>query len=169
MTAYNFNQLLPDSSLPPAYLPGMRYSIDFEFTLSGTALVVNDTITTPAGALPSNGIRIIDTQLIQTKELDTNTTPTGALSVGDSTLSNRFISSVPMGLNGVTTAGTQLTNWINIPQGVTNGVVTSGYGYLYPAGTSPRLIVSVSNAVATGSTTGTIRLRCWFNCSGEQS
>lgn len=167
MTAYAFSQILPDSTLPPKYSAGMLYAIDFEYTQT-IAFVAADTITTPADAMPDNGIRIVDAQWVQTKETDAHATPTGTWDIGDSGDADRFIAAVPMGINGVTTTGTQLVNWINRPQGLTAGVVSTGSGYLYAAGTSPRFIATVGGTVATGSTDATVRLRVWFYCTGEQ-
>ena len=166
MAAYNFSQIVPNSSYPPRYLSGEQYSIDFEYTLGG-ALAQNDTITTPSSALPNNGIRIVETELMY-PELDTNATPTGTFNVGDGTSATRFVSGVPMGVAGVTTSGFQLRQGINIAQGLTNGVVTSGSGYLYASGTNPQLVVTVGSAVATGASSGVIRLRVTFYCTGEQ-
>lgn len=166
MTAYNYSQIIPFSVHDPKFAAGQLYSIDFEYTLTG-ALVENDTITTPAGALPDEGIRIVDVELVY-PELDTHATPTGTFDVGDSDDTNRFVSAVPMGVAGVTTAGFQLRQGINIAQGLTSGVVSTGSGYLYAAGTSPRLITTVSAAVATGAASGVIRKRVWFYCTSEQ-
>ncbi len=165
MTAYNFSQVLPDSKHPPRYEPGMEYTIDFEYALTG-ALVEADTITTPTGAMPSNGIRIVETEVIY-PELDSNATPTGTFDVGDSGDTDRFIDGVPLGVAGVTTAGFQLRQGINRAQTLSSGNVSIGYGYLYGQGTDPRFIVTVGSAVATGETTGLIRLRVTFLCTGE--
>ncbi len=166
MTAYNFSQILPFSKHPPKYEGGIPYSIDFEYTLTG-ALVAADTITTPADALPDDGINIVEVLLIY-PELDTNATPTGTFDVGDSGDADRFIAVAPMGVAGVTTAGFQLRQGINRAQGLTSGVVSTGEGYLYPVGTSPQLVVTVGGTVATGATTGFIKLRVKYLCSGEQ-
>ncbi len=160
-TAYAFSQILPYSVHPPKYEPGQLYSIDFEYTLAG-AVVTADSYTTPSGALPSNGIRIVDTQLIM-PALDTNATPTATISVGDSGSATRFINAAQAG----SATATQLARFINQAQGLTSGVVSSGSGYLYAQGTDPRIIVAVGGVVATAQTTGTIRLRVSFYCSGE--
>ncbi len=160
-TAYAFSQILPYSVHPPKYEPGALYSIDFEYTLAG-AVVTGDTYTTPTGCLPSNGIRIVDTQLIM-PALDTNATPTATISSGDATTATRFINAALAG----STQSTQMTVWINQAQTLTAGVVTSGSGYLYAQGTDPRIKVTVGGTVATAQTTGVIRLRVIFYCSGE--
>ncbi len=161
-TAYAFSQILPNSSNPPKYAPGQLYSIDFEYTLAG-AVVTGDTYTTPALALPDNGIRIVDTQLIM-PALDTNATPTATISVGDSGSATRFINAAQAG----SATATQVSRFINQAQGLTSGVVSSGSGYLYASGTSPRVIVTVGGTVATAQTAGAIRLRVSFYCTGEQ-
>lgn len=166
MTAYNFSQLIPNTFNGPYFEPGELYEIDFEYSLE-TGLASGDTITTPSGALPDNGIRILDI-LVSHPELDTNATPTGTYDVGDSTDQNRFLSAVVLGVNGVTTSGFLINNCINVPQGTTNGVVSTGSGYLYAAGTSPQLILTVISAVATAASSGLIRLKVRYVCSGEQ-
>jgi hypothetical protein len=160
-TAYAFSQVLPASSFPPKFFPGEQYSIDFEYSLLG-AVVTGDTYTTPANAFPTNGFRIIDTQLIMVP-LDTNATPTATISVGDSGSATRFINGAQAG----NATATQVTRWINQAQGLTAGVVSSGVGYLYGTGTNPRLIVTVGGTVATAQTTGVIRLRVTFFCTDE--
>jgi hypothetical protein len=160
MAAYNFSQILPYSSYPAKFDAGQLYSIDFEYTLAG-AVVSGDTYTTPANALPTNGIRIVDTQLVSVA-LDTNASPTATISVGDSGSATRFI-------NAAAAGGTaQVVRFINQAQGLTNGVVSSGSGYLYASGTAPQIVVTVGGTVATAQTTGTIRLRVSFYCTGEQ-
>ncbi len=165
MTAYTYSQILPNSSHPPKYASGQFYSIDFEYALTG-ALAENDTISTPANAMPDDGIRIVEVELIY-PELDTHATPTGTFDVGDGTDADRFVDAAPMGVAGVTTAGFQLRQGINIAQGLTSGVVTSGANYLYASGTSPVFVTTVTAAVATGATTGLLRLRVTFDCTGE--
>jgi len=165
MADYTYTLISPNDAYPPKYAAGMEYSIDFEFELSG-ALANADTISTPAGALPNEGIRIIDTLLVY-PELDTNATPTGTFDNGDADNAARFVDGAPMGVAGVTTAGFQLRQGINIAQGKTDGVVTTGAGYLYPAGTDPVLVTTVTAAVATGAASGTVRQRVIYSCSGE--
>lgn len=165
MTAYNFSSLVPDSSFPARTSPGMLYTVEFQYTLAG-AVVTADTFTTPAGALPSNGIRIAEVEVIM-PELDTNATPTGTFVVGDATDDNRFIDAAPMGVAGVTTANYQMSTKINIAQGTTNGVVTTGSEYLYGSGTAPRLVMTLGGTIATAAATGTIRLKVSFYCTNE--
>jgi hypothetical protein len=162
-TAYTFAQILPYSSYPAKYEPGLLYSIDFEYTLAGS-VVTGDNYSTPSGGLPTNGIRIVDTALIFTP-LDTNATPTATISVGDSGSATRFINAANA---GSATSNAQLHLFINQAQGLTAGVVSSGSGYLYGSNTTPVLKVTVGGTVATAQTTGVIRLRVSFYCSGEQ-
>lgn len=170
MTAYNFVGLVPDTSFQPRY-ESQNFSpsmVEFQFTLT-QALANGDTITTPANALPVNGIRIQEIIVIS-PELDTNATPTGTFNVGDSVNATRFINSATMGVNGVTTTGYQLINHMNVAQGLTNGVVSSGTNYKYTPGDAtfgvgtngPELILTVNAAVATGATTGTIRFLVYY-------
>lgn len=160
-TAYAFSQVLPYSTYPYPFFPGEQYFVDFEYSLAG-AVVTGDTYTTPANAMPINGIWIQDTQLIMVP-LDTNATPTATISVGDSGSSTRFINAAQAG----SATSTQVTRWINQAQGTTSGVVSSGTGYVYSAGTSPRFIVTVGGTVATAATTGVIRLRVFYKCSEQ--
>lgn len=162
-TAFNFAQIIPYSSYPPKYEAGQLYSIDFEYSLLG-AVVTGDTYTTPAGALPNEGIRIVDTLLIM-PPLDTNATPTATISVGDAGSATRFIN---VAVAGSALAADQKKVYINQAQGLTAGVVTSGSGYLYAKGTAPQIVGTVGGVVATAQTTGTIRMRVSFYCTGEQ-
>lgn len=162
-TAYSFSQILPYSSYPAKYEPGQLYSIDFEYSI-GATVVTGDNYSTPSGALPTNGIRIVDTLLIMTA-LDTNATPTATISVGDSGSATRFINAANA---GSATTNAQLHLFINRAQVLTNGVVTSGSGYLYGSNTTPIITVTVGGTVATAATTGVVRLRVSFYCTGEQ-
>jgi hypothetical protein len=162
-TAFNFAQIIPYSQGPAKYEAGHLYEIDFEYTLAG-AVVTGDTYTTPAGALPDGGIRIVDTQLVF-PPLDTNATPTATISMGDAGLATRFINAA---LAGTSIATEQKKVFINQAQGLTAGVVTSGSGYLYPKGTAPVLVGTVGGVVATAQTVGTIRLKVIYYCTGEQ-
>jgi len=165
-TAYAFSSLVPDSSFPPKWSTGMDQRIEFQYTLAG-AVVTGDTFTTPANALPNNGFRVLEIEVIS-PELDTDATPTGTFSVGDSGVAARFINAAPMGINGVTTSGEQMRTAINIAQGLTSGVVSTGSNYLYASGTSPRLVMTLAGTVATAQTAGTIRLIVTFRCTEEQ-
>lgn len=160
-TAYNFSQVLPYSAFPPEWFPGSEFTIDFEYSLGG-AVVTGDTYTTPAGAFPVNGFRIVDTDFISVP-LDTNATPTATISVGDSGSATRFINAAQAG----NATATQIRRSINQAQGLTNGVVSSGTGYLYSTGNSAQLICTVGGTVATAQTTGVIRLRVTYKCSSE--
>lgn len=165
MTAYAFTQLVPDSSMPARTSPGMLYTTEFQYTLAG-AVVSGDTFTTPANALPFNGIRIAEIEVIS-PELDTNATPTATFDVGDATDADRFIAAAPAGANGVTTSGYQMHTCINIAQGLTAGVVSTGTNYLYGSGTSPRIVLTLGGTVATAQSAGTIRLKVSFYCTDE--
>jgi len=160
-TAYNMSSVQPYNILQPPYAPGQLYSIDFEYTLLGAA-VTGDTYTTPTLSMPDNGITIVDTQLIMVP-LDTNATPTATISVGDSGSATRFVNAAQAG----DAYATQVTRTINQAQGFTAGVVTSGTGYIYTAGTDIRFIVTLGGTVATAASTGVIRLRVSFYCSGN--
>jgi hypothetical protein len=165
MTAYVLSQIVPDSSFPARTSPGMLYTSEFQYTLAG-AVVTGDTFTTPANALPSNGIRIAEIEVIS-PELDTDATPTATFDVGDATDADRFIAAAPAGLNGVTTSGAQMSTKINIAQGLTSGVVSTGSNYLYGSGTAPRIVMTLGGVVATAQTAGTIRLKVSFYCTDE--
>lgn len=162
-TAYNFAQILPYSVHPPKYNPGELYIIDFEYTI-GATIVTGDTYTTPANALPGNGIRIIDTMLIFSPQ-DTNATPTSTISVGDSGSATRFINAAN---GGSATSNAQLHLFINQNQALTSGVVSAGSGYLYGASAAaPQIVVTVGGTLATAASTGYVRLRVKFYCTGE--
>jgi hypothetical protein len=143
----------------------MLYTVEFQYSLVG-AVVTGDTYTIPAAGLPKNSFRISEVAFISVP-LDTNATPTATISVGDAGSATRFINVAPAGVNGITTAGFQLVNTINVVQGLTAGVVSSGTNYLYDTGTAPVLVATVGGTVATAATTGLIRLRVTYYCTEE--
>lgn len=161
-TAYSMSSLVPDSSYPAKWSPGMIQMVEFQYTLAG-AVITGDSYTTPADALPDNGIRILEVEILS-PELDTNATPTATFVVGDSDDDNRFISAAPAGVNGITTTNYQMSTKINIAQGLTSGVVSTGSNYLYASGTAPRLKMTVGGTVATAQTAGTIRMKVTYQC-----
>jgi hypothetical protein len=165
-TAYAFSQLVPDSSFPAKWSTGTDQRIEFQYTLAG-AVVTGDTYTIPASSLPNNGFRILEVEVIS-PELDTDATPTATFSVGDTNSATRFINAAPAGINGVTTSGYQMHTKINIAQGLTSGVVSTGSNYLYSSGTSPRLVMTIGGTVATAQTAGTIRMIVTFRCTEEE-
>lgn len=164
-TAYTFLGMVPDKSYPARWSPGQFYTVEFEYTLAAT-VVTGDTYTTPVGGLPSNGIRISEVSF-NTVSLDTNTTPTATISVGDAGLSTRFINGALAG-NGSALAGNRYTVTINQAQVLTAGVVSAGYGYLYNNGTAPILVATVGGTLATAQTAGLIRLRVTYYCTEEE-
>jgi hypothetical protein len=161
MTAYNFTLI---TSIPH-WSAGDLQAITAYYDLAGVALAQNDTITA-TGIIPGDGVKIYDIYCTHT-ELDSNTTPTGTYQVGDSGSAARFLSSVPMGVNGVTTSGFQLVNRSNFAPTTTNGVVATGLGYIYTGTTASNLILTVNGAVATGATTGVIFLTVLYRCVGN--
>ncbi len=163
MTAYNFSLLNPDAMNAPRYEPGKLYFVEFDYVTGTTTFANTDTITTPAGALPNNGITIADVEVIS-NALDTNATPTATYSVGDANLSNRFISSANAG-NAI--SGAQVKNYINIAQVLTAGVVTSGPNYIYVQGSAPQLVLTFTNNFATANTSPIIRMKVWYWCTGN--
>lgn len=160
MTAYNFSLTYPDSQQPTRWAPGELVDVVFEYSLSG-ALASADTITTPSGALPSAGIRIYDVE-ISYPELDSNASPTGTLNVGDSGNAARFISGALMGRAD----GGVIYTPINVAQTLSSGEVATGTNYYYVPGTDPRLVMTVASAVATGVTSGYIRMKVSYYCAG---
>lgn len=163
-TNYTFLGMVPDKSYPARWSPGQLYTVEFELTLAAT-VVTGDTYTTPVGGLPSNGIRISEVSF-NSVALDTNTTPTATLSVGDAGLSTRFINAALAG-NGSALSGNRFTTTINQAQVLTAGVVSAGYGYLYSDGTAPILVCTVGGTLATAQTAGLIRLRVSYYCVEE--
>lgn len=161
MTAYNFTLI----TTRPHWSAGDLQAITAYYDLGGTALVNGDTITA-TGMIPGDGVKIYDIYCSHT-ELDTNATPTGTYNVGDSTSAARFISSAPMGANGVTTSGFQITNRSNFAPTSSNGVVTTGLGYIYTGTTATDLVLTVNAAVATGATAGVIFLVVLYRCVGN--
>lgn len=165
MAAYSFT--LVDTISP--WNPGCQYTVrayfDVSTTSGGSGLAQNDTITA-TGIIPGNGVRIVDV-LVAHPELDTNATPTGTFSVGDSGTAARFISGGLMGVNGITTSGFQMRTGINIITTKTNGVVVSGAGYIYTGTSTANLIVTVATAVATAATSGILHLLVTYECVGN--
>jgi hypothetical protein len=163
MTAYNFSVIEPYTYELPKFSYGHMYMQEFEFAFAAP-LANGDTITTPAGGLPSNGIVILDTEIVSSI-IDTNAAPTGTYNLGDSGLATRFISA---GVLGANTLAKQIKTEINQAQTVSaSNVVTAGAGYFYADGTNPQLILAVNAAIATSAGSGYIRLKVLYNCDGD--
>jgi len=161
MTAYNFTLI----TTTPHWSSGDLQAITAYYDLASVALAQNDTITA-TGMIPGDGVKIYDIYCSHT-ELDSNSTPTGTYLIGDVADPDRFMLSVPMGVNGVTTTGFQLTNRSNFAPTSTAGVVTTGLGYIYTGTTATDLVLTVDGAVATGATTGVIFLTVLYRCVGN--
>lgn len=169
MTAYNFTLIDAVSPWSAGNSYIVRAYFDVSTTSGGSGLANNDTITA-TGIIPDNGTEILEV-IVSHPELDTNSTPTGTYSVADATTNTiAFITSAPMGVNGVTTSGFILTNRINIAPTLTSGVITAGPGYRY-GGSSPAtvnsLTLTVNAAVATAATSGIIQLIVMYRCVGQ--
>lgn len=162
MTAYNFSSLVPDAMNAPRWEAGKLYFVEFDYVTAATTFASGDTITTPAGALPNNGIAIADVEVLS-NALDTNGSPTATYNVGDAGLATRFIVSANAGSS---ISGAQVKNYINIAQVLTAGVVSSGVNYIYNPGTSPQLILAFNAAFATANTSPIIRMKVWYWCTG---
>ena len=161
MAAYNFTSISSSSH----WIAGDIQIMTAYYDLNGVALAQNDTITA-TNIIPGDGVKIYDIYCSHT-ELDTNATPTGTYQVGDAGSATRFMSSVPMGVNGVTTSGFQIVNRSNFAPTSTNGVVTAGIGYTYTGTSATSLIMTINGAVATGATTGIIFLTVVYRCVGN--
>lgn len=161
MTAYSFTLVDPISP----WISGEVLCARAYYDLNGVALANADTITAD-NIIPGDGVEIMEV-LVSHPELDTNATPTGTYNVGDSGTAARFISSAPMGVNGVTTSGFQLRNGINIVTGTTSGVVSTGAGYRYTGTSASDLVLTVNAAVATGATAGVVHLLVFYRCVGN--
>lgn len=161
MTAYNFTLVDPISP----WVSGKVLVARAYYDLNGVALAQNDTITATS-IIPADGVEVMEV-LVSHTELDTNATPTGTYTVGDSGDADRFITSAPMGVNGVTTSGFQIRNGINRATGTTSGVISTGAGYRYTGTSASTLILTVDGAVATGATTGVVHLLVTYRCVGN--
>lgn len=162
MTAYNFTSLVPDAINSPRWEAGKLYFVEFDYSNANVTFGSGDTITTPAGALPNNGISIADVEVIS-NALDTNATPTATFNVGDSGSAARFISSANAGSS---VSGAQVKTYINIAQTLSSGNVATGPNYVYAQGTSPQLILAFNAAFATANTAPIIRMKVWYWCTG---
>lgn len=167
MTAYNFTAIQDKSP----WVPGDTYTIGGYFKLTG-ALVNADTITF-TNAIPPSGVRAVEV-LVYSTQLDSNATPTGTFSLGDSladgSAAGRFITS---GLMGTNQAGRQIQTFSNVAPAFTAGVQTAGVGYLYTTDENSNanggyldLKLTVTNAVATAAATGTIWVYFTYYCEG---
>lgn len=120
---------------PARDLPSGVLAVVGTYALSA-ALALNDVIqmvTVPAGATILNVI-------LATTDLDTNGTPTIALTVGDGSDADRFITASTVGQAG----------------GVANLNASTGAGYKYSA--TDTVDVTVATGPATGATSGTVSL-----------
>lgn len=167
MTAYNFKALQDQSP----WVPGMTFTVGGYFKLTG-ALVNADTITF-TNAIPSSGVTAISA-VVYTTQLDSNATPTGTFSLGDSladgSAAARYISGAKMGTN---VAGQQIVTFSNVAPTFTGTDQTAGVGYLYTTDENSNaaqgfldLKLTVTNAVATAAATGTVWVYFTYYCGG---
>ena len=158
MTAYNFT-LVPTT---PPYIAGHPIRVSAYYTLGG-ALGNGDTITA-TGMIPPGGVQVLDV-MVYHPPLDTNASPTGTYKVGDSLSSGsaRYISGAVMGAN--LASGVQIRNSSNVAPSATAGI---GYTYSTNENSSGTdIILTVTNALATAATTGTIVLEITYLCVGN--
>ena len=163
MASYNFSVIEPYTYSNAKYLAGMLYEAQFEYVLTG-ALANGDTITTPVGGLPFNGIRIMEVEAVHPR-LDTNASPTGTYNIGDALDANRFVASASM---GAAATSPLIRNCINQAQTLdSSNEVTAGAGFFYGDGENPQLILTVNAAIATAASSGYIRLKVSYYCEGD--
>lgn len=186
MTVYNFT---PTQSNAP-WKPGSTFVLSAYFELSA-ALAAGDTIVWSNAITPS-GITAVDMRVVSS-QLDSNATPTGAFSFGDSDnysptdahAAARYILAGTMGSN---MAGRLVVNDSNVAP--LNIVVTpthpmnapsysvqaAGIGYNYfTSENSPTnegggfldLVYTVTAAPATAATTGTVWVYFTYYCVGN--
>lgn len=147
--ATTFTTPTTDTGSPtPSLAAGLTHSRGVYTVTAGAALVINDVIQmvkVPAGA------RIISTTL-HTSDLDSNGTPLITLSVGDGSVTNRFINASTKGQTG----GTEF-----IGTGLTTGLAP----YTYTV--DDTIDVLVAAAPATGATTYVITLDVIFAAEAQ--
>lgn len=125
---------------------GVVYMREVVYTLTA-ALVSADIIQMiPVAA----GERVVDLQLIS-EDLDTHATPTITLDVGDGVDTDRYI-------DGSTIA--QTGGFERLGVGLATDAEAIAANYVYTA--ADTIDVVVSAAVATGATTGTLRMRAFL-------
>lgn len=147
MTAYTGTNL----ATTPRYLQGYEFTAVGQYALGGVALANGDTITF-TNILPDKKVTILDFELVS-PELDTNATPTGTISAGNSDSATGFATAASMA--------------VNLSNSLAENLVINGNGALIgasPTANNRGLVLTVASAVATGATTGTITVRIRYLC-----
>ena len=125
---------------------GVVYVREAVYTLTA-ALAENDIIEMiPVAA----GERVVDLQIVS-EDLDTHGTPTITFDVGDGDDVDRYIDGTTIGQTG---------GFARLGDGLATDAEAIAVNKLYTA--ADTIDVKVSAAVATGATTGTIRLRAFL-------
>lgn len=158
------------------FIPGEVITVGAYFVQSGTGFANGDKLVA-SQLIPASGVEVIQV-LVYTNQLDTNAAPTGTYEVGDSlsdgNAAGRYITGALMGTN---VAGQIIYNFSNVSPTLSSGVYTKGVGYFYgndenTSGTgitngNVDLVMTITNAVATASTTHNVWMYVTYKCVGN--
>jgi hypothetical protein len=172
MTVFTATNLQPQSP----FIAGQTVTVGAYFVQSGTGFANGDTLVA-SQLIPASGVEVLDV-FVRSNQLDTNAAPTGTYSVGDSLADGnavgRYITGAVMGTN---VANAMIYNFSNVTPTVVSGAYTKGVGYFYgndenTAGTgitngNVDLVMTITNAVATASTTHNVWMYVTYRCVGN--
>lgn len=126
---------------------GQEYTALGAYTLVG-AITNNDTITF-SNILPANDTQIVSLEFFG-QELDTNASPTLAVTIGDGTTANGYL---------ISKTGGDATGQLQL---IGDGAFIGASTYA-----SRNIVVTTSGTLGTAATSGTVYVRVRYYCSGE--
>ena len=173
MASYSYTNLQVQSP----WIAGQTFTVGAFFNLASTnssAGVANGDTITALGLIPEGGVEILSV-LVTGAEMDSNSSPSGTFSLGD-TLSDsnaaaRYILGASLGTN---LSNAQLVQYQNVAPTVTDGAWVKGVGYVYNTNqnsnanagdVSAKLTVTASPA--TAATSGYTYLYITYACVGN--
>lgn len=143
--------LVPSSTGQAPWEPGHEFTTLSKYTIAATVLTGD--VYTFANMLPPLNLAV---QLLSVEfygvELDTNSSPTATLVLGDGTTTNAYLTSK--------TAGNAVFQLHYVGDGANIGTVIT---------VSRNIVATVGGTVATGQTSGDVFCKVRYRCVGAQS
>ena len=155
MTAYTFTKVTDNAKFNRGATTTVVATFDVDTETSTTGLANGDTIS----GVPIPEYATIVGYTLTFDELDTNASPTGTISLGDSGSSTRFLSAVALGGSAssyVYTEANAPAPGAFVASGITQNTPSNGVGYTYTA--DGTILLTVDAALATAATAGQLTL-----------
>lgn len=173
MTAYNFTKLQPYMS---PWIAGTINTVGGYFNYANTTgaagLASGDTITA-TGLLPEGGVTMLQV-LVLGAPADTNGTPTGVFSLGDSLTDSNHVARYILAGTLAKTNGTEVIQYQNVTPAFVSGLQTVGVGYPYMTNQQTNseqgnvdIVLTVTAAMATAATSGVLYVYVTYMCTGD--